>query len=72
VFWTRFTTYFYDYEDLSRTDGSARQKDDVRIVVQSLAPGRTVVRVHSPVAEISAISSDRLNLLFNNIEVRLE
>ena len=71
VLWTRYTSTGLA-PHVSPNKSSARQKDDVRIVVQSLAPGRTVVRVQSPVAEISELRSDRQNLLFNNIELRLE
>jgi hypothetical protein len=71
VFWTRYTsTGLAPY--VSPRKSSATLLDDVRIVVQSLAPGRTVVRMHSPVPEMSVITSDRLNLLFANIEFRLE
>jgi hypothetical protein len=71
VLWTRYTSTGLA-PNVSPNKSSARQKDDVRIVVQSLAPGRTVVRVQSTAAEISELRSDRLNLLFNNIELRLE
>ena len=71
VFWTRYTSTGLA-PHVSPRQSSARLRDDVRIVVQSLAPGRTVVRVHSPVAEIFEISSDKLNLIFYLIKARLE
>lgn len=74
VFWTRDPprSSLFAVEDENYPVSSAREKDDVRVVVQSLAPGRTVVRALSPVPEVTEIIADCLNRLFINIEVRLK
>jgi hypothetical protein len=51
---------------------SSVRRGDARVVVQSLAPGRTVVRVHWPAAAMFQPGSDAENLIFGQIEFRLK
>ena len=74
VFWTRDPPWssLFAVGDENRPVSSVREKDDVRVVVQSLASDRTVVRALSPVPEVAELAADRMNRLFSDIELRLK
>jgi len=63
VLWTRFRE--------PSLNGSVR-RGDARVVIQSLAPRRTAVRVHWPAAATFQPGSNGEEFIFGGIEVRLK